>query len=174
MKGSHQAEMDFHAHAIKQLEKENDAIQIKQDKLLDIYIDGSITQDIYEVKQQKLKQHQYEIHQELTAHHKADDSFRITVSSLVSLASKAYELFKSSKNEQKRQLINFMFSNLQLNGDKLEYTLRSPFHLMVNVKNYEEWLSLLNHYRTSKSKYMLIVGFHGKHYRVRRAEEFKV
>ena len=50
--------MDFHAHAIKQLEKENDAIQIKQDKLLDIYIDGSITQDIYEVKQQKLKQHQ--------------------------------------------------------------------------------------------------------------------
>lgn len=46
----------------------------------------------------------------------------------------------SSKNEQKRQLINFMFSNLQLKGAKLDYTLRTPFHLMQNVAGYENWL----------------------------------
>lgn len=90
----------------------------------------------------------------LGAHHGADDSFRITVSALVSVASRAYELFASSKNEQKRQLINFMFSNLKLNGDKLEYDLRSPFHLMQNVANYEEWLHLLDILRT---EYFLVI-----------------
>jgi hypothetical protein len=77
---------------------------------------------------------------ELQGHHTADDSYRVTLSSLVSLMSRAYTLFQSSKNEQKRQLINFMFSNLKLEGVKLQYSLRSPFHLMVNPQSYEEWL----------------------------------
>jgi ABC transporter substrate binding protein len=43
------------------------------------------------------------------------------------LASRAAELFESSKPEQKRQLLAFVFSNLRLKGKKLEYSLRSPF-----------------------------------------------
>ncbi len=140
LKQSHEAEMSYHHNAIKKLERENSDIQGMQDRLLDLLLAQSITQDIYDAKQQSFKQRQYEIHQELGAHHRADDSYRVTVSTLISVASRAYELFMSSKNEQKRQLINFMFSNLQLEGDKLRYTLRSPFHLMTNVSGYENWL----------------------------------
>jgi hypothetical protein len=38
-----------------------------------------------------------------------DDAFKITVSSVLSLLSKAHALFKSSKNKQKRPLINVLF-----------------------------------------------------------------
>lgn len=140
LKKSHDSEIDYHEQAIISLEKENAQIQRKQDALLDLLLEQRITQDVYDTKQQELKTRQYQIHQELGAHHAADDSYRVTVSSLISLVSRAYQLFQSSKNEQKRRLINFMFSNLQLRGETLEYALRPPLHLMTNVQSYSDWL----------------------------------
>ncbi len=51
---------------------------------------------------------------------------------LISVASRAAEIFERSKTEQRRELIAFAFSNLRLRGKKLEFSLRSPFDLMVN------------------------------------------
>jgi hypothetical protein len=67
-----------------------------------------------------------------------------------SLASRAAELFERSKPEQKRQLLAFVFSNLRLKGKKLEYSLRSPFDLMVNRPSYSNWLAFLNTVRTER------------------------
>jgi len=64
----------------------------------------------------------------------------MTLESLISLASRAVELFERSKAEEKRQLIAFVFSNLRLRGKKLEFALRSPFDLMVNRPDYSSWL----------------------------------
>ena len=60
----------------------------------------------------------------------------------------AYELFESSKIEQKRKLINYVFSNLELNGVTLRYSLRKPFDLMVDCSTRSEWLGLLDTLRT--------------------------
>jgi hypothetical protein len=62
------------------------------------------------------------------------DGDHLTPESLISLASRTAELFERSKTEQKRQLIAFVFSNLQLRGKKLEFSLRSPFDLMVESR----------------------------------------
>ena len=64
----------------------------------------------------------------------------MTLEGLISLASRAVELFERSKAEEKRQLIAFVFSNLRLRGKKLESSLRSPFDLMVNRRDYSSWL----------------------------------
>ena len=47
----------------------------------------------------------------------------MTLISLLNICSKAPELFASSKVEQKRQLINFLLSNLKLRGKTLEFVL---------------------------------------------------
>jgi hypothetical protein len=60
--------------------------------------------------------------------------------SLISVASRAADIFERSKTDKKRQLIAFMFSNLRLRGKKLEFALRSPFYLMVGPTDYQEWL----------------------------------
>ena len=60
----------------------------------------------------------------------------------------AYELFESSKIEQKRKLVNYVFSNLELEGVTLRYSLRKPFDLMVDCSTRSEWLGLLNTLRT--------------------------
>lgn len=79
-----------------------------------------------------------------TNHQEGDNSFKTTVESLFSLASKAYDIFESSKIEQKRQLIAFVFSNLTLRGAKLAYSLRNPFHLITGKRSYQDWLGDLD------------------------------
>jgi hypothetical protein len=83
----------------------------------------------------ELKQLQYDLESRLRQHTEADEKFAITVNYLLNLASTAYELFESSKIEQKRQLINFLLSNLRLRGEKLEYALNKPFDALVNIDN---------------------------------------
>lgn len=73
----------------------------------------------------------------------ADESYSITLITLLNICSRASELFESSKVEQKRQLINFLLSNLKLRGKTLEFELKKPFDVLVNIQNMEnrsEWL----------------------------------
>ena len=72
-------------------------------------------------------------------HQKGEDEFRTTLESLISMASRAAKIFERSKTEQKRQLLAFVFSSLRLRGRKLEFSLRSPFDLMVNRPDHSSW-----------------------------------
>ena len=83
-------------------------------------------------KRRELKEKQAEIAVRIEQHQQGEGEYRATLESLISLASRAAELFERSKTDQKRQLIAFVFSNLQLRGKKLEFSLRSPFDLMVD------------------------------------------
>src|ERR1700730_3647637 len=103
----------------------------------------SITQDEYDKKARELKERQAEIATCIDQHQQGDGEYRTTLESLISLASRAAELFERSKTEQKRQLLAFVFSNLRLRGKKLEFSLRSPFDLMVDRRSYSSWLGFL-------------------------------
>jgi len=133
-------EQEFHAKQIKYFQQEDHKLQTQLDNLLNMRLLESITQDMYDKKASELRQKQREINVELKLHNQADEKFSITLTSLISLASRAYEIFESSKIAEKRQLINFMFSNLMLKGEKLEYTLNEPFHLFSKPTSHNEWL----------------------------------
>ncbi len=137
---SHKAEKEFHKHKIEALRKEEDLIQTKTNRLLDLYLEKSITQEVYENKSAELKTRLAKLKTEKTLYDKADNDFKTTVITAFRLANKANQLFESSKTTEKRQLINFVFSNLTLRGTKLEFTLRKPFDMMVNLKNCSDWL----------------------------------
>ncbi len=77
-------------------------------------------------------------------HQTGDDAFRTTLESLLSVASRAAELFARSNVEQKRELLGFVFSNLALKGRELQVSLRSPFDLMVNRPDHASWLGDLD------------------------------
>ena len=139
LKSGHEAEKDFHMDAVKSLQKEYVEIRDKLNILLEMRLDKSITKNEYDIKAQSLKERQLEINIMSKNHENGDDSFKITVEGLFSIASTAYEIFESSKIEEKRQLIGFVFSKLALKGAKLEYTLRNPFPLMVGKHSYQEW-----------------------------------
>jgi hypothetical protein len=72
-------------------------------------------------KARELKERQTEIATRIEQHQKGEGDFRATLEGLISLASRAAELFERSKIEQKRELIAFVFSNLRLRGKNLDY-----------------------------------------------------
>ena len=82
-----------------------------------------ITNDDYDKKNQELKNKQFKNNETMKNYLKADQNFKITVNTLLSSASKAYELFECSSIEQKRAFIDNVFSDLELEGTKLRYSL---------------------------------------------------
>jgi len=140
MKASHAAENKFHLDAVAGVRGQLGKIERSLATLLDMRLEQSITGSEYDKKATELKQKQAELRMQMEQHTKGRDEFRITLESLISIASRAAALFESSKIDQKRDLIAFVFSNLKLRGKKLEFSLRSPFDLMVNRESYASWL----------------------------------
>ena len=50
-----------------------------------------------------------------------DEKFGITINYLLDLASRAYDLFDNSNIERKKQIINYLLSNLRFKGKTLLY-----------------------------------------------------
>ena len=63
----------------------------------------------------------------------------LSLASMTTTLSKSAEIFVSSKTEQKRQMLGFVFSNLQMEGSTLRYCLRKPFELLQQVPRNPEW-----------------------------------
>ena len=103
-----------------------------------------ITPDEYDRRAREPKEEQAELTRRIEQHQDGEGSFRETLESLISAASRVAEIFERSNIEQKRQLVAFVFSNLHLRGKKLEFSLRSPFDLMVDRPDYASWLGDLD------------------------------
>ena len=71
--------------------------------------------------------------------------------------------FRGSTNEEKRNLINQVFVNLELNGHKLLYTLRSPFDIFAKTAKTGEWYprpDLNRHEQAPQILSLLCLPFH--------------
>ena len=93
-------------------------IKSKEDNLLDLLLEGSITKDIYDEKFKRLKEEEAEVKRIIENCIEFDETYYITVSKVLDVASRAYEIFKSSEIEEKRQLLNFLLQNCLLEGEK--------------------------------------------------------
>ena len=68
-------------------------------------------------------------------HEKADQNFYITANLVMNLAARAREIFESSEVDEKRQLLDLVFQNLQLKDANLSVSVREPFLTMMDHKN---------------------------------------
>lgn len=139
LRQSHEAEAAFHQQKLKSLTDESKELSKKMDRLTDLLIDGSITKDVYTEKHTQLQNSRMELNYELEGHTKADGQYKIALSTLLCLSSKIGTLFESSKPDEKRRLISFVFSNLEIHGQDLRFSLRKPFDMFVNLGDCKEW-----------------------------------
>lgn len=103
------------------------------------YISG-ITANKYDNSCKEWDQELDKLETEIIEHSRAHKEFTIALSTLLNIASRANELFEISKPEQKRRLVNFIFSNLKLEGQKLVFNLKMPFDQMALLSKSENWL----------------------------------
>jgi hypothetical protein len=62
----------------------------------------------------------------IESNNRADNNFAAALIGALKLSSGAGEAFKGFNIEEKHKLINLIFQNLELKGQKLVYTLRKP------------------------------------------------
>ncbi|WP_341749686.1 hypothetical protein [Candidatus Tisiphia endosymbiont of Sialis lutaria] len=142
IKSSAKIEQDFHKRRIGELYTEQTKITTRMNRLTDLFLDGDITKGEHEEKRKELTQKRTDIAIEIENHEVADDKFSQQLISLVELASGVLETFKGSTATEKRKLLNFVFANLELNGCKLDYTLRPPFDMFIKCREIGEWCTL--------------------------------
>ena len=94
---------------------------------------------MYDRKHREIAERQREIGEQLQGSHEPDSEFKMALSGLLLLASKAADLFESSNNAEKRSLIGFTFSNLSLEGPTLRYSLRTPFDMFAGLGDRQKW-----------------------------------
>jgi hypothetical protein len=133
------------------LKEEHSKIQNKLDKLLDFLAKGVLTKDEFLAKKEQLKERQYELTDLLATYDRVDDQFSKKLATLINITNNAYETFKGSTISEKREMLNFIFSNLSLKGCKVHYSLVFPFTELEKLANCSEWRGTWYAIRTSSA-----------------------
>ena len=87
---------------------------------------------------------QYRLNNELEEHTKADHNYYIHVSTVFDLCRRAKEIFVSSETAEKRALLNFLLQNPTVEGKKFEFSLKSPFDLVLSLASEQSKSRALN------------------------------
>jgi hypothetical protein len=111
-------------------------VQNRISRLVDSHLDGKIDGEIYEQKLNEYKKRQQEIVSLMATHVDADKASLITVKTVLDLTKRAKEIYESSKVDEKRQVLNFLFSNLEMKDKKAIITLREPFDRLIAVSDH--------------------------------------
>lgn len=135
LKEIHQSESQFRHESLGTLRREQDKIQRRIIQIYDDKLDGLIDEKLYLEKLREFKTRQAEILEEMKRHEVADENFHVTANLVLKLASHARELFESSEVDEKRQLLNFVFQNLQLRDLSLSIQVHEPFNMMMDYKS---------------------------------------
>lgn len=125
-------ENQFYRKNINALKVEHDKYEVRIKKMYEDKLDGSITEEMYDSLLREYKGKQHELLHQMENHSEADEQFYLTANITLNIAKRAKEIFESSEPSEKRQFLGFLLQNCVLNGKNLEFTMRSPFNLILN------------------------------------------
>ncbi len=115
-------------------------LQTRIKKVRDLFIDDNISKEEYEDLLQEINSEKHDIENKLQRLTDNNDIFNKTVSNIFNIASKASYLFRSSELQEKRQIISTLFTNLEMDSEKLVFKARKPFDMLLNSYQRPSWL----------------------------------
>ncbi|MFC1730768.1 recombinase family protein [candidate division KSB1 bacterium] len=136
-----ETEIVFHKAQIERIRNDGDNLKAKQNRLLDAYLDQSITKDIHDKKNQEYQDQIKILEIEMSEHTKADYDYQTTVATVLSVARRAKTIFDNSSDVAgKRAFLNYLLQNPTVDGKKLCFTIASPFNLVLELADSPNWL----------------------------------
>lgn len=129
----------FYEESMATLRKEHDHYSNRISNLFDLLADGDIEKDLFTKKMQEYKNKQYEIELKMSQFTMADEDFYLNASMLLNLVRRSAEIFENSEPEVKRQILNFLLQNAELDGKRLKFTLKKPFDGLLHTQRYMSW-----------------------------------
>lgn len=148
LKAAHEAKNAYHDNALRALRTEYDKTEQRIKNLFTLFLDGSITKEIYDENLKTLKEKELDLQIQMDEHTKADETWYVTASRVLDVAKRAHEIFMRSEAHEKRQFLNFLLQNCRLQGKNLVFDLRKPFDSIALYANHPTSLRTLDDVRT--------------------------
>ncbi len=139
VRSNHEAEKAFHYERIRAMQVEMNDVNAKLNRLTDLLLEGHLTAETYDAKHLELDLRRRNLTTDIARNNSGDSDFKIALSGMLTLMAKSSQIFQSSNIAEKRALLGLVFSNLQLEGSNLRFTLRKPFDQFAKVSECQEW-----------------------------------
>ena len=107
-----------------------------------------ITPDDYNENKGRYDQEIARIDGQLARQEDADQNFYATASYLLQLFKHGDKIFEVANDEEKRQIISIVLSNLSLKGKTVRFTPNEPFATVLKLTESSIWQQILNNART--------------------------
>lgn len=118
--------------------------QTKLSNLLDMKLEGSITHDLYAKKLDEIKRDEKFYQERLSELSHVSVKQGISLNVLINLISHARDLFEVSKNDEKREFLNIVFSKLEFDGKNVVFSKRKPIEKLFSMGFRPLWLGWLD------------------------------
>jgi len=106
-------------------------LEMRLNKLADLYIDGMIEKEIYIQKKNDLLLQQAESRDKLKNINTNEQQVLLRVEKFVGLVNNAYKSYKLADTDDKREMIKIIMSDATVDGESLIFKLRFPFQMVV-------------------------------------------
>lgn len=120
--------------------KEYETITKKLEKLLEAFLDGIISEEIFKTGQAELTKRRDTAKEVLDNLHDYDDDYYKQVNNIFELANTLPDIFKSSKCSIKRQILNMVLSNCTADDVSISPTYTYSLEILANCGDRTEWL----------------------------------
>lgn len=111
----------------------------RQRKTYDLYMDGSITREDYNENMSRYREAVSDLEMKLKNINAHDQGYYITVSYLMNLFEHAADIFEVAKAAEKRQILSLLLSDLEFDGETINFTLLEPFDKLFKRQKGSVW-----------------------------------
>ena len=134
-----QSERDYYSKQLAILEGHYRTNQNKINKAYEDKLEDRIDHEFWVVQNDRLRVEQVKIESQIASMREKNMTFINQGLQLMELAKQAHVLFPHMTPEEKRELVNMVLSNPQIENGSLRYDLRKPFSYFTNVTDLEKW-----------------------------------
>lgn len=131
LKESHKDEIEYHKNNRDELNRQFEEIQNRLSRLYDDKLDGKIALDMYDIKFKQYSQQKGDILEAMQGQNTAETAYYELGVNILELSRNAKELYHQAQKDDKRMLLNLVFSDLRLDGKKLEAQYSLPFAMLA-------------------------------------------
>lgn len=159
LRAAHEDKKALHYKTVSSLDSEIEKYQKRIEKVYEDYLDDKIPEDLYKRKFEEFRNSQKNLQNKRINIEQIDDEYYGSVTHLLKLSRAAPKLFEEADIEQKRSLINIVFSNLRLDGDLLRYEIEKPFDTIIDCTKGLSWLTTVEEVITmiKQDSYQLLI-----------------
>ena len=145
LKESHKNEINYHSDIVSDLTTKQKQLERRLEVLYDDRLDEKITKEFYERKRAQYQEELQDVAEAMAKHSKANINYQELGMNIFELAQRGRQIYEEMTLENdKRELLNFVFSNLKLRDGKLIPSLHNGFDTVASRAKDGNWLPSLD------------------------------